>query len=70
MKEDSEFVQGSSSVVIMKALKYAGLTDDTLKRIEEDLRSSNKQPSDEGEVSPANEAEEAAKQIEQDRKLT
>ena len=69
MKEDSEFVQGSSSVVIMKALKYAGLSDDTLKRIEQDLRSSNQQ-SDGDEVSSANEAEEVAKQIEQDRKLT
>ena len=41
-KENSEFVQGSSSVVVFKALKYVGLSDDTLKRIEADLKNSQK----------------------------
>ena len=41
-REDSEFVQGSSSIVIMKALKYVGLSDETLKNIEDDLRKASK----------------------------
>ena len=48
-KEDSEFVQGSSSIVIMKALKYVGLSDETLKAIEDDLLKASKVQETNGE---------------------
>ena len=66
-KEDSEFVQGSSSVVIMKALKYAGLSDETLKAIENDIHNSAKKSE---ETAAEAEAKEMAEEAEQDKKLT
>mmetsp|Transcript_26191 Transcript_26191/g.30279 ORF Transcript_26191/g.30279 Transcript_26191/m.30279 type:complete len:84 (+) Transcript_26191:351-602(+) len=71
-REDSEFVQGSSSIVIMKALKYVGLSDDTLRRIEEDLKNADKsKPEQETEVSGASqEIAEMTEKIEEDRKYT
>ena len=53
-KEDSEFVQGSSSIVIMKALKYAGLSDETIKSIENDLKNSSKQENKEESLVESN----------------
>ena len=41
-KEDSEFVQGTTSVVVMKGLQYLGLKEDTLKMIGRDIRDNDK----------------------------
>lgn len=35
---DSEFVEGTSSLLIMKGLKYVGLSEETIKAIEKDIR--------------------------------
>ena len=72
-QDDAEFVEGSSSIVVMKALKYVGLSDDTLKRIEEDLKKASKEKTEDLnqlDEKPVNEAEEIANQIKEDRKLT
>ena len=46
-KEDSDFVAGSSSIVIMSGLKYMGLSEETIKMIESDIRSQDEKARDE-----------------------
>ncbi|CAI2381279.1 unnamed protein product [Moneuplotes crassus] len=41
-REDAEFVKDSSNLVVIQALKYAGLSEDTIQRIENDLKNSDK----------------------------
>ena len=42
-QEDSEFVQASSSVIVLKGLKYLGLSQETLDMIEKDIKNKDKQ---------------------------
>jgi len=69
---DSEFVEGSSSLLIMKGLKYVGLSEETIKAIEKDIREKDLEAKEKAAAEAAegeNKVEETAEESKQDKKI-
>ena len=65
---DSDFVEGTTSILLMKGLKYVGLSEETILAIERDIRAEDEEAreAEKGEVS---ELEESSEESKPDKKI-